>query len=73
MIDGEMVVSWGRRAVFVFDPADLVMRNLAIVALTSAGASGIEVAALFELRPEYVSRLRGKAIKGGSAALIPPM
>ncbi len=73
MIDGEMVVSWGRRAVFVFDPADLGMRNLAIVALTSAGASGIEVAALFELRPEYVSRLRGKAIKGGSAALIPPM
>ncbi len=73
MVSGEMVVSWGRRAVFVFDPADLGMRNLAIVALTSAGASGIEVAALFELRPEYVSRLRGKAIKGGSAALIPPM
>ena len=73
MVNGEMVVSWGRRAVFVFDPADLGMRNLAIVALTSAGVSGIEVAALFELRPEYISRLRGKAIKGGSAALISPM
>ncbi|WP_201732521.1 putative transposase [Acidithrix sp. C25] len=73
MVNGEMVVSWGPRAVFVYDPADLGMRNLAIVALTSAGASGLEVAALFELRPEYISRLRGRASKGGSAALVPPM
>ncbi len=70
---GRKVRRWGKESKPTSAPADLGMRNLAIVALTSAGASGIEVAALFELRPEYVSRLRGKAIKGGSAALIPPM
>src|ERR1700693_3641649 len=72
-VGGETVISWGRRAVFVFDPADRGMRNLAIVALTEAGATGVEVARLFGLRPEYISRLRAKAAVGGSAALVAPM
>jgi len=47
------------------------MRNLAVVALTQAGAKGLEVAELFGLSGEHVSRLRGRAASGGSRALVP--
>ena len=47
------------------------MRNLAVVALTQAGAKGLEVAKLFGLSGEHVSRLRGRAASGGSRALVP--
>jgi hypothetical protein len=55
---GEVVVSFGSKALFVMDPTDRGMRNLAVVALTRAGVKGVEVAGLFEIRPENVSRLR---------------
>ena len=67
---GETVVSFGPRAVFVFDETDRAMRNLAIVALRRAGVSGIEVARLFELRPEHISRLYQRAKAQGSAGLV---
>ncbi len=72
-VGGETVISFGPRAVFVLDPEDRGMRNLAIVALTRAGVSGVEVARLFGLRPEHVSRLRARAQEHGSAGLVTEM
>ena len=69
--DGEVLVGYGRRVLFCFDEGDLGMRNLAVVALTQAGAKGLEVAELFGLSGEHVSRLRGRAASGGSRALVP--
>jgi transposase len=70
--DGEVLVGFGRRVLFCFDERDLGMRNLAVVALTRSGAKGLEVAKLFGLSGEHVSRLRGRAASGGSRALVPP-
>ena len=67
-----MLVGFGRRVLFCFDERDLGMRNLAVVALTQAGAKGLEVAELFGLSGEHVSRLRGRAASGGARALVPP-
>ena len=69
--DGEVLVGYGRRVLFCFEEGDLGMRNLAVVALTQAGAKGLEVAELFGLSGEHVSRLRGRAASGGSRALVP--
>jgi hypothetical protein len=44
--DGRCVVSVGRSVVCDFDVADTGMRNLAVVALTDAGRSVTEVAAV---------------------------
>ncbi len=67
---GVTVVSHGPRVVFCYADDDTAMRNLAVVALTDAGSSGIEVAAVFGLSPEYVSRLRGRARRDGAAGLV---
>lgn len=72
-VGGETVISFGPRAVFVFDPEDRGMRNLAIVALRRAGVAGVEVARLFGLRPEHVSRLLRRANEHGSAGLVTEM
>jgi len=69
-LGGETVVSHGRRVVFRYADDDTAMRNLAVVALTDAGAPGIEVAATFGLSAEYVSRLRGRARRDGAAGLV---
>lgn len=66
---GQTVVSYGQRLVFRYDD-DTGMRNLAVVALTDAGAPGREVAGLFGLSPEYVSRLRAQARRWGAAGLV---
>jgi hypothetical protein len=52
-----VVVSYGGRALAVYESGDQGMRNLAIVSLTRAGVPGVEVAALFGIRPERVSRV----------------
>lgn len=57
----------GLRVVLCDD--DTAMRNMAVVALTDAGASGVEVAAVFGLSPEYVLRLRGRTRRDGVAGL----
>ena len=46
------------------------MRNLAIVALTDAGRRVDEVAGVFGLTATYVSILRGRARRHGSAGLV---
>ncbi len=69
----EVVIAWGGRALFVYDSADRALRNLAIVALSDAGVRGVELAELFGIRPEWVSRLRREAREHSSAGLLPPM
>ena len=64
------VVSYGSRVVFRYADDDTAMRNLVVVALTDAGARGLEVAAAFGLSREYVSRLRARARKDGAAGLV---
>jgi hypothetical protein len=68
--DGQVLVTCGRTLVYRYEAEDLGMRNLAIVALTDAGRRVDEVAAVFGLTATYVSILRGKARRHGSAALV---
>ena len=70
-VGDSVVVSCGGRVLTVYERGDQGIRNLAIVALTRAGVPGVEVAALFGIRPEHVSRLRRQAAQGGSRALLP--
>jgi hypothetical protein len=56
-VGDSVVVSYGGRALAVYESGDQGMRNLAIVSLTRAGVPGVEVAALFGIRPEHVSRV----------------
>jgi transposase len=70
---GQVVVRRGGRVLFVYDAADTGMRNLAVVAVTEAGVSGREAAACFGLSEQYVSSLRGRAYREGSAGLVKAM
>lgn len=67
--DDVCVVTFGRLVVYRYAVADVGMRNLAIVALTDAGRRVDEVARVFGLTATYVSMLRGRAVKEGSAGL----
>ena len=68
--DGQHLVSCGRMLLYRYDADDVGMRNLAIVALTDAGRRVDEVAAVFGLTATYVSMLRGRARRDGSAGLV---
>lgn len=68
--DGLVLVSVGRALVYRYEVGDTGMRNLAIVALTDAGRRVDEVAAVFGLTATYVSILRGRARRAGSAGLV---
>src|ERR1035441_7909926 len=70
--DSGVVSYGGGRVLALYERGDQGMRNLAIVSLTRAGVPGVEVAALFGIRPEHVSRLRRHAAEGGARALLPP-
>ena len=68
--NGRCLVTCGRLVVYRYDGDDIGMRNLAIVALTDAGRRVDEVAAVFGLTATYVSMLRGRARRSGSAGLV---
>ena len=68
--DGHTVVVVGSRAVAGYDNRDTGMRNIAVVTLTELGFSGRRVAEVVGLTPEYVSMLRGRARREGSAGLV---
>jgi transposase-like protein len=75
--DLHVVVHDGRTALMVgsvmlasYDNDDLGMRNLVVVMLTQMGFSGVEVAKVVGMTPEYVSQLRGNARRHGSAGLV---
>jgi Transposase DDE domain len=69
----DVVVSCGGRALACYGRGDRGMRNLAIVSLTRAGVKGVEVARVFGISAEHVTRLRGEVAEGGSGALVRPM
>ncbi len=71
-VAGNVVVSYGGRALACYETGDRGMRHLAVVSLSRAGFSCKEVGRVFGMRPEHVSRLRRKANEGGSAALATP-
>jgi len=68
--DGLVLVTVGRALMYRYEVGDTGMRNLAIVALTDAGRRVDEVAAVFGLSATYVSILRGRARRQGSAGLV---
>jgi transposase len=68
--DGHTVVMVGSQAVAGYDNRDTGMRNIAVVTLTELGFSGRRVAEVVGLTPEYVSMLRGRARREGSAGLV---
>jgi transposase len=70
--DGRTVVTVRDRVVAGYDNADIGMRNVTVVMLTELGFSGRRVAEVAGLTPEYVSMLRGRARREGSAGLVRP-
>lgn len=70
--DGWVTTSLGPRVLFRFDEADTGMRNLAMVALCDCGVPGVEVAELFSLSADYLSKLRVRARRRGSSQLVRP-
>jgi transposase len=68
--DGHALVTCGRTLVYRYDADDVGMRNLAVVALTDAVRRVDEVASVFGLTATYVSMLRGRAKRDGSAGLV---
>jgi len=70
--DGWVTAGFGPRVLFRFDEADTGMRNLAMVALCDGGVPGVEVAELFSLSADYLSKLRVRARRQGSSQLVRP-
>ncbi len=68
--DGWVSVGRGPRLLCRFQVDDIAMRNLSLVALTDAGVKGKDLAALFSITPEHLSRLRTRVSEEGSAGLI---
>src|SRR5665647_410558 len=60
--EGQVLVAWGNSLVCRYESDDNGMRNLVIVALTDAR--------VFGLTATYVSILRGRAHRDGSAGLV---
>ena len=71
-VDGRVSIYRGPHVFASYDEDDLGMRNLAIVGLTNARFSCTEVAACFDLTPQYISMLRGRARDRGSEGLVRP-
>lgn len=67
---GQIVVTMGSVVVASYEAHDTGMRNMVVVMLTRLGFSGVGVAKVFGLTPEYVSELRGNARRHGSAGLV---
>jgi hypothetical protein len=67
---GETVVLAGRRVLLRYPEVDIGMRRLAMVALTQAGRPVKDVAAAFDVHPNYLSTLRKTARVDGSVGLV---
>jgi transposase len=63
------VVAVGQTVLFEFSATDYNLRNLAVVSLTSLGFTGRRVAEVFGITEQYVSMLRGRVSRDGSAAI----
>jgi hypothetical protein len=69
LAEDRTVVAVGQTVLFEFATADYNLRNLVAVSLTSLGFTGRRVAEVFGISEEYVSMLRGRIRRDGSAAL----
>ena len=70
-VDGQVLVLVGQVAIAEWDAGDAPMRNLAAVTLRNLGFTGQRVAQVLGLSEEYVTTLRGRARRGGSAEVVP--
>jgi hypothetical protein len=66
---GRTVLTVGSRVLADYDSGDVGMRNIAVVTLTELGFPGRQVAEVVGLTPQYVSMLRSRARREGSAGL----
>jgi hypothetical protein len=69
-VDGEVVIAVGATALFSYAADDAGLRNLAAVTLPEMGFTGRRVAEVLGITEEYVSMLRGRARREGSAGLM---
>ena len=68
-VDGQVLIAVGATLLFSYDADDAGMRNIAAVTLPGMGFTGRRVAQVLGITEEYVSMLRGRARRDGSAAL----
>ena len=68
-VDGRVMISVGARVVFDYESGDAGLRNLAAVTLPELGFAARRVAEVVGISEEYLSRLRARARRDGSAAL----
>jgi Transposase protein len=68
--DGQTVVTVGSRVLCCYPSGDLGSRNFAVVMLRELGFPGWRVAEVMGLTQVYVSNLRGRARREGSAGLV---
>ncbi len=69
---GETVIFAGSVQLFRFAEDDTAMRHVAAAVLRQLGFGNAEVAAVLGLTPNYVSTLRQRALREGTAGLVRP-
>ena len=69
-VDGRVVIGVGSTVLFDYAAGDVGMRKLAAVTLPGLGFTARRVAEVLGLSEEYVSMLRARARREGSAALV---
>jgi hypothetical protein len=69
-VDGQVVVAVGATVLFSYAADDAGLRNLAAVTLPEMGFTGRRVAEVLGITEEYVSMLRARARREGSAGLM---
>jgi len=69
-VEGQVLIAVGSTVLFTYAVDDAGLRNLAAVTLPEMGFTGRRVAEVLGITEEYVSMLRGRARREGSAALM---
>lgn len=69
-VDGEVLIAVGNQVLFRYEADDGGLRNLAAVTLPELGFTGRRVAEVLGITEEYVSMLRARVRRDGSAALL---
>lgn len=68
-VDGRVVINVGATVLFDYSASDVGMRKVAAVTLPELGFTARRVAEVLGITEEYVSMLRARARRDGSAAL----
>jgi len=69
-VDGQVLLAVGATVLFSYAADDAGLRNLAAVTLPELGFTGRRVAEVLGITEEYVSMLRARARRDGSAGLV---